>query len=148
MPVIEIWDGASVKLADVLAAVETADRLSWTIMEFWAVARDDETNLVAFEQQAAASPTGLELSADELRSFSGQLLQFIDGIVVGYSGKPPNRSEADLRGASEIVIEAIDSTLWRVYARDSAVIDRLRSTYDDVRNVEPEVAIRPLHEQS
>jgi hypothetical protein len=46
------------------------------------------------------------------------------------------------------VIEALDSTLWRVDARDPAVIDLMRREYDDVRDVVPEIAIPPVHEQS
>lgn len=148
MPMIEIWDGPAVRFGDLLGAIRGADELSWSVMEFWGVARDDETDLVGLEREAAESPTGLTLSATELRGFAAQLLQLIDGIVVGYREGPPTRLDSDLRTSSEVVIEAIDSTLWRVYARDQAVIDGLRCNYDDVRNVEPEVALPPVHEES
>jgi hypothetical protein len=148
MPMIEIWDGPAVQFGDLLDAIRGADELSWSVMEFWGVARDDETDLVAIERGAAESPTGLTLSATELREFAAQLLQLIDGIVVGYRQDPPTRSDADLRTSSEVVIEAIDSTLWRVWARDRAIVDRLHCSYDDVRNVEPEVALPPVHEES
>jgi len=148
VPLIEIWDGPSVKLGDLLDGVSPAGDLRWSIMELWAVARDDGTDVLAMEQQAADSPTGLELSTEELRGIADQLLQLVDGIVVGYRGYPPTRSDPDLRASSEIVIEAIDSTLWRVYARDRRVIDDLRRYYDDVRDVDPEIALPPVHEQS
>jgi hypothetical protein len=145
---IEIWDGPAVRLGDLLEAISATDELTWSIMEFWGVARDDEMDVVALEQKAAGSPTGLKFSAGELREFASQLLQLVDGIVVGYRQDPPTRSDPDLRTSSDIVIEAIDSTLWRVYARDHVVTDGLRHNYDDVRDVEPEIALPPVHEQS
>lgn len=148
MPMIEIWDGSTVELAQLLEAIPTTDELSWSVMEMWAVARDDETNVVALEEQAADSPTGLELSPIQLRELAGRLRQLNDGIVVGYRGDPPTRLDADLRTGSEVVIEAIDSTLWRVYARDPSVVNGLHRSYEDVRNVEPEVPLPPIHERS
>lgn len=145
---IEIWDGPAVQLGDLLDAIRTTNELSWSIMEFWGVARDDQTDVVALEREAADSPAGLRLSAKQLREFAAQLLQLIDGIVVGYRNGPPTRSDPDLRASSEVVIEAIDSTLWRIFARESSVVDGLRCNYDDVRNVEPEVALPPVHEES
>jgi hypothetical protein len=145
---IEIWDRSRIELADLLDAIPTTDELSWSIMEMWGVARDDETDLVQLERQAADSPTGLELSAIRLRTLAAQLRQFVDGIIVGYRGDPPTRSDADLRTRSEVVIEAIDSTLWRVYARDPAVTDRLQSSYPDVRKVAPTVTLPPFHPRS
>jgi hypothetical protein len=144
---IEIWGAENVQLSDLLDHVPTGT-LNWSVMEMWAVARDDEIDILGLEQQAAESPTGLALSAERLRDVAGMLMQVIDGIVVGYRGSPPARSHADLRVTAEIVIEAIDSTVWRVYARDPSVIARLRRTYHDVRDVVPEIVIPPVHEQS
>ncbi|MCW3013026.1 MAG: hypothetical protein JWO02_118 [Solirubrobacterales bacterium] len=148
MALIEIWDGPTVQLGDLLDAIPAIDVLGWSVMEFWGVARNDDTDVVALEQEAADSPTGLNLSANKLREFAAQLLQLVDGIIVGYREDPPTRADPDLRTSSEVVIEAIDSTLWRVYARDRTITDRLQSNCDDVRNVEPEVALPPVHEQS
>lgn len=145
---IEIWDGPAVQLSDLLDAIPAIDKLTWSIMEFWGVARDDETDLVAIEQEAARSPTGIKLSAGQMRDLASKLLQLADGVVVGYSEAPPTRSDLDLRASSEVVIEAIDSTLWRVYARDRVVTDVLRGNYDDVRNIDPEIALPPTHGES
>lgn len=147
MPMIEIWDGG-VRLGDLLEAIPPTDELKWSIMEFWGVARDNETDVVALEQEAAGSPTGLRLSGGQLRELASNLLQLVDGIVVGYRNDPPTRSDLDLRTSSEVVIEAIDSTLWRIYARNSAIVSAVQRNYDDVRPVEPEIALPPVHEDS
>ncbi|MEA2221505.1 MAG: hypothetical protein QOJ35_4131 [Solirubrobacteraceae bacterium] len=147
MPMIEIWDGG-VRLGDLLKAVAATDDLKWSIMEFWGVARDDSIDVVAIEDQAAGSPTGLELSVTQLRELASQMLQVVDGIVVGYRNDPPTRADADLRASGEVVIEAIDSTFWRIYADDRAIVDAVRDVYDDVRTIEPEIALPPVHAES
>lgn len=148
MPMIEIWDGSSVQLADLLDVVSTPEDLDWTILEIWAVGRTDETDVVALERQAEESPQGLKMSAIALRELADRLQQVIDGIVVGYRGPAPDRHAVDLRSTAEVVLEAIDSTLWRVYAREAGVIDPVRQRYDDVRDVAPEVIIPPMHKMS
>lgn len=147
MPMIEIWDGPTVQLNDLLAQVPPVD-LDWAILEIWATGRDEHTKVVELARRAAESSTGVALSDHALRQLAAEILQVIDGIVVGYRGVPPARSDADLRDVAEIVLEAIDSTLWRVYARDVAVLDRIRQIYHDVRDVSPEVVIPPAHEES
>jgi hypothetical protein len=148
MPMIEIWDGPCVLLGDLLDAIPTTDEFSWSIMELWGVARDDGTDVVALERSALSSPTGLEVSGGQLRELASRLLQLNDGIVVGYRGAPPTRTDVDLRLSADVVIEAIDSTLWRIYARDSAIVDAVRRKYDDVCTVEPEIALPPAHQDT
>jgi hypothetical protein len=147
MPMIEIWDGPAVRLSDLLDRIPERPDLNWSVMEIWAIARDD-TDVVALGQRADDSPTGLRMSAAELRDLAARLEQLVDGIAVGYRGDPPVRDDPDLRTSSAVVIEAIDSTLWRVYADDPTVIERVRRTYRDVRDVVPEIPIPPVHEQS
>ena len=148
MPMIEIWDGTSVELGKLLDLVGDQPALDWSVMEVWAIARDDGTDLVALERRAAASSHGLTMSAAALRELAGELFQVVDGIVVGYRDRRPDRGDEDLRSTATVVIEAIDSTFWRVYARDKAITERMRHHYSDVRDVVPEVAIPAVHEES
>ncbi|MET0600774.1 MAG: hypothetical protein ABW167_02185 [Baekduia sp.] len=76
------------------------------------------------------------------------MLQLIDGIIVGYRHDLPSRADPDFRASAEVVIEVIDSTFWRVYARDRAITDGLQSNYDNVRLIEPEVVLPPVHRDS
>jgi hypothetical protein len=147
MATIEIW-GPEIHLADLLDRLPTIDQLHWAVLEMWAVGRDDNIDIVAIEQRARDSPAGLAMSPSEIRKLATGLRQLIDAIVVGYRGDPPSRSDPDLRVTADVVIEAIDSTLWRIYARDQATIQRLRREYQDVRDVVPEVAIPGIHARS
>jgi|GEM_PF-2137048 len=158
MPVIELWDrkplptehGETSQLAfdlqDVLAQLPPDKKaLNWSILGLWAVAQDDDTDIGEIEARVAASPSGLRITGAELWNLAGRLLQVIDGIIVAFSGSPPTRADSDLRESCEVVIEAIDSTLWRVYAKDPVVSDSLQHTFAEVREVSPEVPIPALH---
>lgn len=147
MPMIEIWDEPTIQLADLLEHVSVRT-LDWAILQMWAVALDSETDVVSLEQRAAESPTGLALSGEQLRHLAAGLLQMIDGVVAGYRGRPPSRSDADLRSSAEIILEAVDSAFWRIYARDQDIIDRMRRAYVDVRDVIPTAPVPPFHDLS
>jgi len=142
---IEIAATESVDLANLLANVTTSKPLRWSIMEMWAVAADGATDVLALEQQAAESPTGLTMSQSQLEDLSRRLLQLIDGIIVGFDGDPPRRQDADLRTKAAVVIEIIDSTYWRVYTRFPSTLDRLRQEFASARVVVPEAPIRATH---
>jgi hypothetical protein len=134
MSTVEIWDGPSVQLRDLLDQLPGVDGLRWSVMEIWTVARSDATDV-----------SSIEMRSSELRELADELAQVIDGIFAGYRGEPPSRSDKDLRHTTEIVIEAFDSTFWRVYARDAGVAEQLRRTYTDVRDVLPETPIPASH---
>ncbi|WP_445148091.1 hypothetical protein [Baekduia sp. Peel2402] len=143
MPTIEIWDTPyEVELADLLDLIGLTEDLRWTILEMWATASDEDADISHLEE-AEHLPTGLVMTGAELRALAGELLQVIDGIVVGYLDHPPDRTVADLRDVAEVVIKAIDSTYWLVHTRDAAVVDRVRRAYEDVREVGPETPIAP-----
>jgi hypothetical protein len=145
MPMIEIRGGTAADLGGLLAGVRGADELRWSVMEFWGVGHDEHFDLSLMERKAAGSPTGAELTPAELRAFAARLFQLIDGIVVGYRGDGPTRSDADLRTSCAVVIEVVDSSFWRVWAKDRATIGTLGECYKDVRVVDPEVVLRPEH---
>jgi len=142
---IEIWNAPEVRLGDLLDRLSATNELDWSILTLWAVARGKAMNVVALERRVANSPIGLELTIAQLRTLSDEFAQIIDGIVVGYRGDPPTRSTTDLRSSAEVVVESIDSTLWRIYAHDGSELDRLRRDFNDVRDVVPEIPLSPIH---
>lgn len=148
MPMIEISATENVRLVDLLAKASSGTVLRWSIMEMWAVAADAETDVVGLEQQAAESPTGLAMSQSQLEELAGRLRQVIDGIIVGFDGDPPHRRDVDLREKATVVVEAIDSTYWRVYTRHSSALDQLRQEFPSARAVVPEAPIDATHHNS
>lgn len=146
VPLLEIWDRSQTvdgvfgpDFRDLLLALPAeALALDWSIMDIGATPLDDDPDLMSLEARANESTNGLQYTGEELLDLSGQLLQVIDAIFVGYRGLAPLRSDPDLRRSAEIVIEAIDSTLWRVFAYDNSLREHLRRVFEDVREVPPE----------
>ncbi len=141
--IIEIWDRRpdnprllALDLVDLLALVAPEGRqLVWAILELEGegVLPDDR-----YRQEIEASPTGAVVNWDELVAIAHALKQVIWGVFVGCtdaSAVPSLHPDADLYNPSEIVIEAIDSTYWRVYARDDRVLQRLGAAFRDVKMV-------------
>jgi hypothetical protein len=145
MPMIRIPAGSRVRLVDLVEQLTHVPNIRWSILEMWAVAREDDTDILSLEEEAASSPTGLAMSSDRIIEFARSLREFNDGIIVGYITQAPARSTADLRTAAEVVIEAFDSSYWRVYSRDGAMLDALRPRFADVTDVVPEPGIVPVH---
>lgn len=145
MPTLEIRHEPTVHLRGLLELIQGETVLRWSILELWATAEDGTIDLVAIERLAAASPTGLMVDDSELRQIAGGLSQVIDGILVGFRGDPPLRFATDLRPCADVVIEAIDSTYWRVHARDDTALDRIRHAGWRVRELVPEPAIPATH---
>lgn len=122
-----------------------AEALDWALLELWAFACDPDLDALALARRAEAAPTGLAITSRELRRLADQLLQVVDGILVGHRCRPPERSNPDLRDDAELVIEALDGLWWRVYAREERTLAPLRTGYREVKAVDPEIAIPAIH---
>lgn len=145
MPRLEITDGPAIHLQGLLELIQGEMVLRWSILELWATAKDDTTDLRTLERLATASPTGLLVGDSELRQIASRLSQVIDGIFVGFRGDPPLRSATDLRACADVVIEVLDSTYWRVHARHDTALDRIRHAGYRVCELVPEPAIPATH---
>ncbi|MFN8123054.1 MAG: hypothetical protein U0237_11565 [Thermoleophilia bacterium] len=145
MPTLEITDEPTIHLRRLLELIQGETVLRWSILELWATAKDATTDLLTMERLAAASPTGLMVGDSELRQIASKLSQVIDGIFVGFRGDPPARSATDLRAYADVVIEAFDSTYWRVHARHGPALDGIRHAGYRMRELVPEPAIPATH---
>jgi hypothetical protein len=124
-------------LEDILRLADPpASRLTWTLR--YIEARDEVTaawpaGLKDLEAQASARKFGLELSWEQLKALAAVLRAPVDVRLDGWARAPK------LGGApGELVlrIEVLDSTLFRVAARERAVLTRLERRFKDTRSVE------------
>ncbi len=134
-------DSAIVGLHDILVALEAeGQNLRWSILDLEAVgdlSRSGTTTL-DLEQQVKRAPNGLILEWKDLKQLAWALDQVIEGTLAG-CGTPDALNkitlQSDLKATCDIVIEAIDSTLWRVYSRDDGILQKLKAAFRNVKTV-------------
>lgn len=140
---IEIFDkrdSAIIDLPDILAALEPeGQNLRWSILDL--EARGDlsrlGTTMQNLEQQIENAPNGLILEWKDLKQLAGEFDQIINGTLAGCRN-PEVLNQInieDLQSACDIVIQAIDSSLWSVYSRDDGILQKLRSAFREVKTV-------------
>lgn len=121
-------------LGDILTVLkDQVQDLDWFILELEAVGDVPGLDLGALPGRLRRAPNGLQFSWAQLVELGEQLDQVIDCEIVGCDkGEPrPIRSAT---GASDctLVIEAVDSTFWRVTSKLPRVAEALRSHFRDV----------------
>ena len=109
--------------------VPWGQRLTWAILDLEAIGQlSDGTNMLDLERQVAESPTDLVLDWDALVALADDFSQVINAVILGCSDAasiPPLGPRIDLAASGEIVVEAIDSSLWRVTAQAEQVLAQL-----------------------
>ena len=143
---IEIKDARqgvlTVHLRDILGAI--ADQVAgwdWSLLHLWAVGDLPGTKTVVdYEKLAAHSPaTGARLDAAEVERLAEHADQIIDAVIVG-NANPREVGKAYADGGvyrdNDLVIEANDSTGWRVVSKRAELIDALRRRFADVTEVQ------------
>lgn len=125
-------------LRDILVQLPNAAwTLEWSVLELDALpAAGCELRVSSVSETVAASQRGVTLKWSELESLANSVLQIIDGKFAAY--RPG--SDLPVKGAnvyedSEYVIEAVDSTYWRVFSRDDAALGRLRKHFKEIRTL-------------
>jgi hypothetical protein len=127
-----------VGLDEILRAIEPfSAHLVWSILDLNAEGR--LTGRLAMRdlmEEVEQSPRGVVMDWPQFRAFARDVSQVVDGIFVGCrdaASIPALRQGADLLTPSEIVLQAIDSTLWQVYARDERVLQRIEQQWRSER---------------
>jgi hypothetical protein len=94
-----------------------------------------------------ACPNGSWVSSGELTRLASEITQTIDGTFIAFPAElgMRNTSTADLSESAfptsraKLMILAVDSSFFEVYAKDPAVIELIRPRFMDVREVDPKV---------
>jgi hypothetical protein len=131
-------DVLDVGLDDILTAIEPfGEHLVWSILELNAEGRlTGQRTMRDLMEEVEQSPRGVVMDWPQLRAFARDVFQVVDGIFVGCrdaESVPALRPRADLFTSSEIVLQAIDSTLWQVYACDERVLRRIEQQWRSER---------------
>lgn len=123
-------------LLDILTFLKGwGESLSWSILDIEATAKG-EIDLNLLIRKIENSPTGLHLNWDELTDLGRKLNQVINLILVGCGDRNmiPQIIPGEIDFSNcDIVIEAVDSTFWRITAKNQDVIIHFWTAFKDVR---------------
>lgn len=130
-----------VELMDILRLLEQEGQdLTWSILELEATGDADKLgkNMLDIEQEVDCSPQGLIVSWRELVRLANAFHQVINAVIVGSKRTAlltRSTTMSDLYISSELIVEAIDSSIWSVYAKEDVVLQRLQAAFRDVELV-------------
>lgn len=141
--IIEIRDKTApgvltLTLRDLLAFFEDrGPHLVWSILDLEAVGDPDKLKieLLELERKARESPHGFILKWEDLVALAESLVD-VWGTLIAASDTadsiPRLTHGTEQFEPCEVALEAFDSSFWRVYARDDAIIRKLESSFHDV----------------
>lgn len=109
----------------------------WSVLEMEARAESFVLgrSVLELEQEAFNSERGLLLSWDNLIELARSVTEFIDVTIVGcrtVGDIPRTLDEKSLEGC-EVVLQLIDSDIWRASLRDQDLVRRFMSAFPRAR---------------
>jgi hypothetical protein len=117
---------------------EDGPNLVWSILDLEAVgdAEKLKTDLLEIERQIEESPDGLIVEWEDLLVLAESLVD-VWNILIAASHDVPSIPRLEYGTTNfercEIAIEIFDSTWCRVYARNDAIVRRVKANYRNVR---------------
>ncbi len=130
-------------LAELLAPLAPeARKLHWSVLDLGEVMPGAGRDLPDpwREPRVDRSPTGWQLTFEELTAFAGWVGQVIDGVFVACdtSANLPSRTDTDhaILEQADMLVAAIDSSFWLLSAPET-VLARAEQTFQHVSEVEP-----------
>ncbi|HEX3721670.1 MAG TPA: hypothetical protein VHV31_02710 [Nitrolancea sp.] len=135
------WDGHDeVELRDILSVIEQEGRrFIWVLRGLWVVGKITAIGATIRDlmDESENSNFGVRKSWDQLVTFADHVFQAIDGTFEAYrdAAEIPSslvsfdERRAAMYASAQIVIEALDSTLWSVFAQDEVLLGRVRARF-------------------
>jgi hypothetical protein len=133
-------------LKDVLSALPPAsNQLEWYVLDLEAVgAGPSGEPIIDFEQSLASHRHGAKLSWANLGSLAQNLTQTINATLVGVSAElPPPCLPLPSSYPAEIIVEAIDSSLWAVSSSSIDAVQSIGRRFRKTKVDGPSVVDRP-----
>ncbi|MEI6428849.1 MAG: hypothetical protein WCO45_10780 [Pseudanabaena sp. ELA607] len=134
---------STIELIDLLNLIaQDKQQLVWSILDLEAIGDIStiwERGILDLEENIKYLPQGLILSLQMLVLLVRKFDQVINTVIVGcqeVSKIPALEPNLDLDEPCEIVLELIDSSVWRIYSKDKKLLQHLRHEFSNVRQVE------------
>jgi hypothetical protein len=123
----------TVCLSDLLTLIgDVGPTLNWAILELEGVATLHD--MLALEEEISSAHRGKQIEWKSLVELAVSLDEVLDATVVAFKSQsvPDFQNWQQLPLVCDVVIEAIDSSAWRVSAHDPALINRIAGAYHRV----------------
>lgn len=134
----------AVELIDLLNLIaQNQQQLVWSILDLEVMGDVSpiwERGVLDLEENIRNLPQGLILSWQMLILLVEKFDQVINIIIVGcqeIAKIPSLKPNSDLDTPCEIVLELIDSSVWRIYAKDQRLLQHLQQEFSNIREIEP-----------
>lgn len=134
---------STIELIDLLNLIaQDKQKLVWSILDLEAIGDIStiwERGILDLEENIKDLPQGLILSWQMLVLLVRKFDQVINTVIVGcqeVSQIPSLKPDIDLDAPCEIVLELIDSSVWRIYSKDERLLQHLQHEFTNVRQVE------------
>ena len=134
---------STIELIDLLNLIaQDKQKLVWSILDLEAIGDIStiwERGILDLEENIKELPQGLILSWQMLVLLVRKFDQVINTVIVGcqeVSKVPVLQPDIDLDTPCDIVLEFIDSSVWRIYSKDERLLQHLQHEFSNVRQVE------------
>jgi hypothetical protein len=131
---------STIELIDLLNLIaQDKQQLVWSILDLEAIGDIStiwERGILDLEENINALPQGLILSWQMLVLLVRGFDQVINTVIVGcqeVSKVPILKPDIDLDTPCEIVLELIDSSVWRIYSKDERLLQHLQHEFSNVQ---------------
>lgn len=109
----------SVDLRDVAAAVGPQDHLTWVLRGVWVIGDLRRVDGASTLEERSWLDQGAELDWSSVQQIATDCDQVVDGYFTGY----------DAAGRPQLELAAVDSSWWKVWARDPGTVARVRAAF-------------------
>ena len=116
--------------------MENVSRLHWRLFSLWAVGvLPGPQTVLDYEEMAETSPCGAPLRWTEVLLLADSTDQIIDAVFAAFESVPNVALKPDkLLKHATLVVEAHDSTYWRVNSRIPGHVESIRAAFREVRD--------------
>lgn len=119
--------------------VDEGPRLTWVVQHL-STSGDlgSGKSVLDLEKESRTPPYGIVIAWRELVDLAHRFAQVQDGVFAGCTdpNKLPRIDALDEpHRLCEVVLEAVDSSYWEIFARDDAILSRLRRQFNSVSDV-------------
>lgn len=129
-----------VELPEIFGEIDNGGQFYWSILFVYVTGHLGEgMSISSFEQQVNKSERGYILNWKELNELVVKFYDVMEIVIIACKDKDcliRYENDEEMYENCDIVIEMFDSTFWEIFSKNSNLIDRLASKFEEVEFLE------------